>query len=135
VLNALETARAEKTIGSALEARVSIYPRSSLQPQIKSELLTLLNNYKDQLRALLIVSQVEVTPELSSAPGSITESSPGGRLAIGVERAHGKKCERCWNYSTHVGESAVHPTFCERCLAAIAEIEQDAGKPAGSAAS
>ena len=23
---------------------------------------------------------------------------------------HGKKCERCWNYSTHVGESADYPT-------------------------
>ena len=32
---------------------------------------------------------------------------------------HGSKCERCWNYSTHVGESADYPTVCERCVAAL----------------
>ena len=57
-------------------------------------------------------------------------------LKIHVERAHGKKCERCWNYSTHVGESADYPTFCERCVAALDEIERDGGSGgAGSAAS
>jgi hypothetical protein len=35
-------------------------------------------------------------------------------------RADGKKCERCWNYSTHVGESADYPMVCERCVAASA---------------
>jgi len=30
---------------------------------------------------------------------------------------------RCWNYSTHVGESAKYPTVCERCVEALAEIE------------
>ncbi|MGH7839064.1 MAG: zinc finger domain-containing protein, partial [Candidatus Binataceae bacterium] len=43
------------------------------------------------------------------------------------------KCERCWNYSLHVGESAEYPTICERCLAALAEIERDS--QAGSARS
>jgi isoleucyl-tRNA synthetase len=30
---------------------------------------------------------------------------------------------RCWNYSTDVGESAKYPTVCERCVAALEEIE------------
>ena len=46
-------------------------------------------------------------------------------LKIHGERAHGAKCERCWNYSTHVGENADYPTLCERCVAALAEIEAD----------
>ena len=46
-------------------------------------------------------------------------------LQIRVDRASGKKCERCWNYSTHVGESAEYPTVCERCVAALGEIERD----------
>ena len=46
-------------------------------------------------------------------------------LQIAVARAQGKKCERCWNYSTHVGESTEYPTVCERCVAALTEIERD----------
>ena len=38
-------------------------------------------------------------------------------------RAQGEKCERCWNYSTRVGESSRYPTVCERCVAALEEIE------------
>jgi isoleucyl-tRNA synthetase len=41
-----------------------------------------------------------------------------------VNKAAGKKCERCWNYSTHVGEDAVYPTVCERCSAVLREIEK-----------
>jgi isoleucyl-tRNA synthetase len=36
--------------------------------------------------------------------------------------ADGKKCERCWNYSVHVGEDWRWPTVCERCSAALNEI-------------
>ena len=36
-------------------------------------------------------------------------------IGVKVERAEGEKCERCWMYSTTVGESAEHPTLCERC--------------------
>ena len=32
-------------------------------------------------------------------------------------------CERCWNYSIHVGENQRYPTICERCSEALAEIE------------
>ncbi|MCL6754046.1 hypothetical protein KBT16_24945 [Nostoc sp. CCCryo 231-06] len=30
------------------------------------------------------------------------------------------KCDRCWNYSTRIGESAEHPLICDRCVAALA---------------
>jgi isoleucyl-tRNA synthetase len=43
---------------------------------------------------------------------------------VSVQRADGTKCERCWNYSTHVGENSDYPTVCERCVKALAEIEQ-----------
>jgi isoleucyl-tRNA synthetase len=39
---------------------------------------------------------------------------------IAVVNAEGQKCDRCWNYSTHVGESAEHPLICDRCVAALA---------------
>jgi isoleucyl-tRNA synthetase len=50
---------------------------------------------------------------------------------IRVERALGSKCQRCWNYSTHVGEYADDPRICERCVAALNEIENQSA--AGSA--
>jgi len=44
-----------------------------------------------------------------------------------VSRADGAKCERCWNYSIHVGEDKEYPTVCERCRAVLAEIEATTG--------
>ncbi len=66
------------------------------------------------------MSQVVVDP--AEGDGFLpSEILPG--LAVKIERADGKKCERCWNYSTHVGENARYPTVCERCSEALAEIE------------
>jgi isoleucyl-tRNA synthetase len=111
VLKALETARQQKAIGSGLEAKVFLEPQGILK--------TLLREYRDFLPALFIVSQVEIG---SGWKGDIAESQLPG-LRIGVTHATGKKCERCWNYSERVGENAEYPTVCERCAAALAEIE------------
>jgi isoleucyl-tRNA synthetase len=123
VLKAIEPVRAAKTISAGLEARVTLAASGDLD--------AILHKYAAHLPALFIVSQVEI------AAGSIhgAAASGIGGLQIKVERAHGKKCERCWNYSTHVGESADFPTFCERCVAAMAEIEREGGSAAGSAGS
>ncbi len=123
VLKALEPVRAAKTISANLEARVTLAATGDLG--------ALLQKYAAQLPAFFIVSQVEVVSGKldGGAPATGIEG-----LQIAVERAQGKKCERCWNYSTHVGESAIHPGFCERCLAAITEIERDGGNRAGNAA-
>jgi len=71
------------------------------------------------LRYIFIVSQVGL-----AKPGDL-EGAPV-LDHISVERAEGEKCERCWNYSTHVGESAKYPTVCERCVIALDEIEKEA---------
>jgi isoleucyl-tRNA synthetase len=105
VLRSLEDARVSKIIGSSLEARVELKASGST--------FDLLSRYQEELRYIFIVSEVS----LSRGAGD------GDALEIKVERARGEKCERCWNYSTHVGESARYPTVCERCAAALAEIE------------
>ncbi|MGH9376658.1 MAG: isoleucine--tRNA ligase [Terriglobia bacterium] len=112
VLKALETARQQKVIGSGLEAKVLLDPQGLFKP--------LLNEYRNFLPALFIVSQVEVSS--ATWPSSVAATQLPG-LKIGVARAAGKKCERCWNFSEHVGEDKDHPTVCERCSAALAEIE------------
>jgi isoleucyl-tRNA synthetase len=106
VLAELEKARASKLIGSSLEAAVVIKPSAK-----DAELL---RNYAEQLRYLFIVSQVEL--------GSESQANE-----IEIRRATGEKCERCWNYSTHVGEFQRYPTVCERCAAALKEIEDGEG--------
>ena len=37
------------------------------------------------------------------------------KVWIGVSRAEGLKCERCWNFSPQVGSFSEHPTLCNRC--------------------
>ena len=69
----------------------------------------LLPFYED-LRYIFIVSQVEV--------------HEGDAFGVEIQKADGAKCERCWNYSVRVGESEKYPTVCERCVAALTEIEK-----------
>jgi isoleucyl-tRNA synthetase len=111
VLKALETARAAKQIGTGLEARVVLAG--------EEKLLATLNGYAKWLPALFIVSQVEII----SAPTEDAKPAAGMvGLSVAIRRADGSKCERCWNYSTHVGESAKFPTVCERCLPVVESI-------------
>jgi isoleucyl-tRNA synthetase len=112
VLNALETARQNKVIGSGLEAKVTI---AAAEPDF-----SLLKRNENELKALFIVSSVEL-----AAAGDFGNESSG--INVQVSKAPGQKCERCWNYSTHVGEDENYPTVCERCSAALKEIESERG--------
>ncbi|MEP7214584.1 MAG: isoleucine--tRNA ligase, partial [Acidobacteriota bacterium] len=82
VLRSLEEARTAKTIGSSLEAKVVL--------EADHDTTLFLMNYFDDLRYLFIVSRVEV--------------QEADKLNVRIEKAAGEKCERCWNYSTRVGE-------------------------------
>ena len=106
-LKVLETARAEKLIGGGLEAQLHV--------AAPGEIYGVLGRYRDQLRYVFIVSDVVL--EKAGANNGDTG------LAIRVTKASGEKCERCWNYSTRVGEDSAYPTVCERCSAVLAEIE------------
>jgi isoleucyl-tRNA synthetase len=106
VLRALEEARVAKRIGSSLEAKVTLNAVGGA--------LELLQKHQKDLRYLFIVSQVE-----------LGNSGEGAGVSITITDADGTKCERCWNYSTHVGDSETFPTVCERCVAALQEIEQE----------
>jgi isoleucyl-tRNA synthetase len=121
VLKALEIARNErKLINSGLEAKVLLNADLELKAKLK--------HYLPLLPSLFIVSQVE----LMSAGAADYKAETVPSLEVTVQRADGKKCERCWNYSTRVGENSRYPTICERCSEAISEIEGgilDAGCP------
>jgi isoleucyl-tRNA synthetase len=111
VLRTLEEARVAKVIGSSLEAKVTI--------TAEGETLELLRLYEADLRYLFIVSQVSLR-EVGDETWAV-----GASVAVQIDRAQGVKCDRCWNYSTHVGESSAYPSVCERCVAALEEIEKN----------
>ncbi len=102
VLKALEEARIAKQIGSSLEAKIIL--------TADKDTTMFLLNYFEHLRYIFIVSQVEV--------------HEGDKLSVEIQKADGEKCERCWNYSTHIGEFNKYPTVCERCYEALNEIEK-----------
>jgi len=108
VSRALELARNTKTIGHSLDARVRLFTDDAACRE-------LLEDYRDQLATLFIVSQAEL---VDSRPEGVAGQELA-HLTVAVEKAAGEKCERCWNYATTVGESDEHPTVCHRCREAI----------------
>jgi isoleucyl-tRNA synthetase len=107
VAKSLENARARKEIGSSLEAAVRL--------GASGDLLRFLKEAQKELPMLFIVSQVEVSDSFSDE----VKETPLGRLSVEIIRAAGIKCERCWNYSLHVGKNNEHPLLCERCLPVV----------------
>lgn len=105
VLKTLESARREKTIGAPLEAHVHLAAGRDLAP--------LLEEYRDELPGLFIVSQVSLRNGASEG------------LGVTVERAAGNKCQRCWKYLPDVGVDPEWPTICSSCAAAVEEIQRD----------
>ena len=97
VLKELEEAREAKTIGSSLEAKVTI-----TAPFLE---LSSLKDLGNELKEVLIVSQVQL--------------EEGEEFKVRISRAEGQKCERCWNYSLDLGTDKEHPQLCGRCRKAI----------------
>ena len=94
----LEQARADKVIGSALEAGLTLY--------CSKEVYDFLNAIPmDELADLFIVSHVDLVEGEGGVKGLVE--------GLGVSAAHaaGNKCLRCWKYETTVGEDGL----CPRC--------------------
>jgi isoleucyl-tRNA synthetase len=106
VLKSLEEARNQKLIGGNLQAQITL---TAADP-----VYSVLERFKDDLRYIFIVSAVELKK------GSGNGDTP---VTVQVSKAAGAKCDRCWNFSTHVGEDTTYPTICERCSAVLKELE------------
>ncbi len=99
-LKQLEEARSLGKISSSLEAKLLIEAPFSL--------ISLLKSLGDELKEVFIVSQVELRE--------------AEELKIYVEKARGKKCQRCWNYSLQVGKNKDYPHLCERCSRVLSHL-------------
>jgi isoleucyl-tRNA synthetase len=109
VTKALETARAQKRIGHALDAAVTL--------SVDSECYAWLERYAADLRSIFIVSAVELVQN-TPIEGAF-ESTEIKELKIRVQPAAGEKCHRCWVHETSVGQKPEHPTICARCANAL----------------
>ena len=103
VLKQLETARAGKEIGNALEAAVTL--------GVPKALYDFLQPYTEGLADIFIVSGVTLAPKESSE-ADLAKCVEAAEISI--SRAEGQKCQRCWKYYTG-GE----PEVCSRCAAAL----------------
>ncbi|MFC1890021.1 isoleucine--tRNA ligase [Thermodesulfobacteriota bacterium] len=112
VSKALETARKDKLIGQSLNAEVRI--------EATGELKDFLADRESKLAGLFIVSSVRL---VEKAEGLVVLASEGIEgLAVGIDKAPGERCERCWIVSETVGRSPQHPTACARCVEVLAAL-------------
>ena len=93
VTAAIEPLRADKSVGSSLQAEVAVTAPDTLAGYLKA--------LGEELRFALLVSEVSV--------------AKGDELTVAAKVSGGEKCERCWHYTDDVGSVAAHPTLCARC--------------------
>ncbi len=113
VTRAIEPLRRDGVVGHSLDTAVTLYMADELRERVEG--------LKTDLRAFCIVSQLR-TAALADAPAQAVQDAEVPGLAIGVDKAAGEKCERCWIYNTELGTDPEHPTLCPRCAAALKEL-------------
>ncbi|MDH3335789.1 MAG: class I tRNA ligase family protein, partial [Rhodospirillaceae bacterium] len=110
VTGALEIERAEKRIGSSLQAAPKVY--------VTSDYITALQGV--DLSELVITSGGELI-EGNIPDGAFMLDDVEG-VGVVPALAEGEKCERCWMVSSSVGSNATHPTVCSRCADAVEHL-------------
>lgn len=117
----MENARTQKVIGSSLDAKVLLYlADADFKQELEAFNLgdSLSGNLVDELRYFFLASQVELVDSKASIE-TANYTGESELVSVGIVKADGQKCDRCWNYSTHVGEFKEDPTICERCNSAL----------------
>ena len=108
VTGALELERAEKRIGSSLQAA----PHVHVAPEYLKAMEGL------DLVEICITSGGDLVAGEAPAGAFTLPDVPG--VAVVANLAEGTKCARCWQVLEEVGKSAAHPLICRRCEEAVA---------------
>ena len=103
VTKALEEARQGGVVKQGTEARITLGAAGELGELLAARLA--------DLPALFVVAEVALD-------GTGAESPLVRGLRVGVERAAGEKCERCW-LTRSLGADPRHPRLCARCTAVV----------------
>jgi isoleucyl-tRNA synthetase len=104
ILPELEKARQAKSIGKALDAKVTLIGGNAVIVNSNAEAAI-------ALRELVNVSQLEL------------EGKAGEPDSVSVAKSDGQKCERCWHFETDIGKNTEHPTICGRCVEAVKQFK------------
>jgi isoleucyl-tRNA synthetase len=107
VTGALELERANKKIGSSLQAEPTVHVDGATKALLAEV------DFAD----ICITSQIAVV-EGPAPDGSFALQDVAG-VAVVPGLADGGKCERCWKVLPEVGTVADHPTLCLRCADAV----------------
>lgn len=97
----LEEERAEKIIGTSLEAKVTLFAEGEQYDFLKGK--------EELLKEIFIVSGVEIQNNRRNEDTEVD-------IGVKVSKADGQKCERCWSYSVTVGLNKKYSTICEKCI-------------------
>ncbi len=108
VTGALERERAEKRIGSSLQAAPRVY--------LTGDYMTALDGL--DLAEIAITSDIELIAGDAPADAFTLEEVAG--IGVSPALAEGEKCERCWRVLPEVGARPEAPGACGRCADAVA---------------
>jgi isoleucyl-tRNA synthetase len=127
-------------VGASLDAGVYIYTSDEIIRKVLAELdgdeslitPSVKTNGVDELRTALMISQVKLVDSedevTSSCDAAYTMKGELSGCMIGVKKAEGTKCGRCWFYDKEVGKHARYGAdLCQRCDTAIFSWEEKSG--------
>ena len=116
----LQACRDAQQLGSSLEAKVRLDVKDpglmAVIQQLQKEGVGDVDNLEDWL----LVSQLQLGGEPLA---DVLHETCDNDVHVQVAKADGHKCERCWHYTTDVGQDAAHPTVCGRCAAVLQRRE------------
>jgi isoleucyl-tRNA synthetase len=138
----LEAARNDKLVGASLEASAFIYVPDAAKREFLEKLVgddhlvtpPVKTNGVDELRTALMLSQIHLVDsesEISSECDDkyISSSDTASGCVVGVAKAIGQKCGRCWFYDDQVGKLGLpYADVCQRCHEAIFSWEKQTGQ-------
>ena len=101
----MEGMRADKVIGSSLDAEVDVY--------CEDEIYQSLAKLGDELRFVFITSYARIHP-IGEQVSDCVEAGAG--VMIKVSKSEHEKCVRCWHHRQDVGTQNKHPELCSRCV-------------------
>ena len=109
----LEQLRKDSSIGSSLNAEVTVYA--------SGEIYDALNKLESELRFVLITSEAILQKAETQPENTIAAEGDGvSNVWLSVEASSAEKCVRCWHQRQDVGENSDHPELCGRCVENVA---------------
>src|SRR5262249_59665297 len=123
VTGALELQRADKRLGSSLQAHPQVYANGAYVEAFDGI----------DLAEISITSAATLRHGAPPAGAFTLPEVPD--VGVVIELAAGEKCERCWRGLPDGGHDPTHPRVCGRCAHPVGERAAPEGPPRGCFAS